>query len=632
MDWNLSSFRAGMAALLFCILALSSHAQEWQPVAPLPNGFVSNHSFGFALDGMGYLVAGESTSGYSDAFYQYDPSTDGWMAMPPFPGPARGYTIGDTWDGRAWMGFGNSGQGYLNDLWVFDPANMTWTEMASCPCEPRTHPAFVAENDRILMGLGSGYDGDLNDWWEYDINSDTWSQKPDFPDAPRHHPYQFGIDGEIYVGFGHSGPNIFNEWYRYTPETEVWTEMSSLPAEGRVAGTQFAYEGMGYALSGDGEDHSSMETGENWQYDPVSDSWNEWPAHPGMSRWAPASFVLNGDIYLINGMSMDPGSFDYMSTNWKFATVPAVAMDAGLSAFIGEEVVCPGQETPIAVRLTNWGSEELNAGNAQPLTIQMSVDGTVVLSSDWSGSLDTYASEVFTLGSYVFGEATDFVLTAVFEDENADNNSLEASMEVATPASSFWEVSLLTDNWGDETGWELRDEDGDIIASAAPGSYADETLYNFTISLPFTGCYTFTLTDTYGDGMFGSSWGGSNGSCTIESVYEGGGSDVIFFYDGSFGFETLSEKVDVNTVVTVTEADEESDVAVYPNPFTDRLIVEGLSMGDPWELTDVLGRPLERGISESTQLLLNATEWPSGPLVLRIYTIEGGQTHQLMKH
>ena len=631
MDWILSRVRAGMAALLTLIMAQHSHAQEWQPVAPLPSGFVSNHSFGFALDGMGYLVAGESTSGYSDAFYQYDPAADGWMAMAPFPGPARGYTIGDTWDGRAWMGFGNSGQGYLNDLWVFDPANMTWTEMASCPCEPRTHPAFVAENDRILMGLGSGYDGDLNDWWEYDINSDTWSQKPDFPDAPRHHPYQFGIDGEVYVGFGHSGPNIFNEWYRYTPETEVWTEMSSLPAEGRVAGTQFAYEGMGYALSGDGEDHSSMETGEIWQYDPADDSWMEWPSHPGMSRWAPASFVLNGDIYLINGMSMDPGSFDYMSTNWKFATVPLATQDVGLTAYIGEETVCPGTEVPIGVRLTNLGSQVLNAGNAQALTVEMSVDGTVVLSADWSGSLVTYSSETFILGTYAFSEATDFILTAVWEDENSANNSLEAGIEVATPASTEWEVSLQTDNWGDETGWELRDAAGDLLASAEPGSYADETLYTFSISLPFTECYTFTLTDTYGDGMFGSIWGGSNGYCNIQTIYDGGDAEMIFDYDGSFGFETLSETMDVNTVVSVADRPGFQMLRAFPNPIVDRLNLTGLVTGDRWELIDRLGKVMLSGTSHGSQLVLPASEWPSGPLLLRIHNGSSSQTLRLIK-
>ncbi len=614
------------------LCATLGQAQEWQSVAPLPDGFVSNHSFGFALDGMGYIVAGESTDGYSDAFFQYDPATDTWMGLPAFPGAARGYTIGDTWDGRAWMGFGLSNQGYLNDLWAFDPDDMTWTEMAPCPCEPRSHPAFVAEAGRIFVGLGGSPDGDRNDWWEYDMATDSWSEKPDFPDAPRHHPYQFGIDGQVYVGFGHSGPNIYNEWYRYSPDSEEWTQMATLPAEGRVAGTQLAHEGKGYALSGDGEDHSSMETGENWQYDPGTDSWMEWPSHPGMSRWAPASFVLDGDIYLINGMSMDPGAFDFMSTNWKFATVPAVAQDAGLTAFIGEEVVCPGQETPIAVRLTNWGSEVLNVGDAQALTVQMIVDGNVVLSSDWSGSLETYASEVFPLGSYAFNEATDFTITAVWEDENAYNNILEANVEVATPASTFWEVSLITDNWGDETGWEIRNAQGDLIASADPGSYADETLYNFTISLPFTGCYTFALTDTYGDGMFGSSWGGSNGSCTIETLYDGGGSDVIFAYDGSFGFEVLAEKMDVNTVVSVAESAASQTVTAFPNPIKERLTLDGLTSGDTWELTDVLGRTVGFGTADGARLVLTATDWPSGPLLLRISRGSGSQTLRLIKH
>lgn len=37
-------------------------------------------------------------------------------------------------------------------------------------------------------------------------------------------------------------------------------------AEGRVAGTQFSYLDEGYVLSGDGDDHLSMERGEFWRW------------------------------------------------------------------------------------------------------------------------------------------------------------------------------------------------------------------------------------------------------------------------------------------------------------------------------------------------------------------------------
>ena len=153
----------------------SSHAQTWTSFASVPNGFVSDHSLGFALEGSGYLVAGQTPNGFSDNVYKYNPANDTWSTLADFPGEARGYTIGDTWNGEAWMGFGLGYNGAMNDLWKFDPVTETWTEMASCPCEPRYHPAFVAMDGHIYMGLGSSDFGDLGDWWDYDMATDSWS-------------------------------------------------------------------------------------------------------------------------------------------------------------------------------------------------------------------------------------------------------------------------------------------------------------------------------------------------------------------------------------------------------------------------------------------------------------------------
>jgi len=278
-------------------------AQDWVQVTSLPNAFnETHHSFAFSVDDMGYIVAGNSNSGERDDFYQYDPVNDSWTELSPFPGAARGFAIGDTWDGKAYFGFGYDGTSLLNDLWVFDSSNMSWTELGSCPCAPRTHPAMIAHNGKVFVGLGNNSSGNRNDWWEYDIALNTWSQKDDLPSLPRHHPYQFGIDDYVYTGFGH-GNDIFNDWFRYDIAGETWTQVATLPAEGRVAGTQFSYNGLGYVLSGDGDNHGSMENGEFWAYDPVSDSWEELPPHPEGSRWAPASFIIDGEVYIINGTS-----------------------------------------------------------------------------------------------------------------------------------------------------------------------------------------------------------------------------------------------------------------------------------------------------------------------------------------
>ncbi len=307
--------------ILFFACTLIIHnaiAQEWETTAAIP-GFLTDHSFGFSLDGKGYLVAGTTEfDGPSNAFYQYDPVADTWTILDTFPGAARGYGIGDVWDGKAYFGFGTSTTAQLKDLWVFDPDSMKWTELDTCLCEPRLHPAFVTHNGKIFVGLGNNSNGNLNDWWEYDLASRVWEQKPDFPGSRRHHPFMFAIGDYIYTGFGH-GAGIYKEWYRYDPATEIWLQVADLPAEGRVAGTQFSYADRGYVLSGDGEDHSSMEEGEFWEYNPVTNEWAQLPPHPGKSRWAPASFIIDGVVYLINGSSYFAGSgYVFQEEAYKF--------------------------------------------------------------------------------------------------------------------------------------------------------------------------------------------------------------------------------------------------------------------------------------------------------------------------
>ena len=133
------------------------------------------------------------------------------------------------------------------------------------------------------------------------MNSDTWSQAPDIPGSGRHHPYMFPAGDHVYAGMGHSGNQIYRDWYEFNVNTETWETMSDFPGEHRVAGTQFGHQGKGYVLSGDGSNHSWMPTGEFWEYDPEFDSWTELDPHPGISRWAPGSFVINGAVYFLGG-------------------------------------------------------------------------------------------------------------------------------------------------------------------------------------------------------------------------------------------------------------------------------------------------------------------------------------------
>lgn len=291
-----------LSAIILLQFTFSLTAQNlWQDKEHIPiDG--RHHPITFAINDTGYLLTGSTLDDYNRDFYSYDPNTDTWTQKEDFPGGERSFAYGVAYKGKAYIGMGRTANERLDDLWMYDPETDTWTQLADCDCPPRIHPAFVAANDAIYVGLGGVSGGNANDFWKYDIATDTWTQMEDFPGERRHHPYYFALEDDVFVGFGH-GADIYNDFYRFDTDTETWSQVASLPDQGRVAGTQFSYNGKGYVLSGQGETHGNLPTGEFWEYDPILDVWIQLPPHPGTGRWAPGSFIINDELYFMCGES-----------------------------------------------------------------------------------------------------------------------------------------------------------------------------------------------------------------------------------------------------------------------------------------------------------------------------------------
>ena len=268
-----------------------------------------HHPITFSNDSFGFVISGS----YLENAYKYDYCSDSWSQLQNIPFVGRGYSYGVAVGNTAFVGFGSTSNGsYPTDWWQYDMSNDLWSQKTSFPGDGRQHPAMVVVNDKIFMGCGGNGNGNLGDWWEYDIPSDTWTEKTGFPANNRHHPYYFGIGNYAYVGFGHgsfAGPGsnpsassyIYNDFFRYDPSNDSWLQLSNFPSEARVAGTQFSYNGKGYVLSGDGDDHGPLSSGEMWEYNPLNDSWIQLPSHPGGAIWAPGSFVIGGEVYFLLG-------------------------------------------------------------------------------------------------------------------------------------------------------------------------------------------------------------------------------------------------------------------------------------------------------------------------------------------
>lgn len=283
---------------------LNTNAQAWEPSIDFP-GSERHHPVTFAIDNIGYALTGMDVQNFVlKDFYAFNFDTQEWSQLDDFPGPARSFSISSVSNNTAYMGFGlGTLNVLLNDFWKFEVTTGQWTQLASCPCPGRRHPALVATDEKVYVGMGDTGASNLRDWWEYDINSDSWTKRDDLPGSVRHHPFQFGIDNVPYVGFGHAGQLIFDDFYKFDPQTLQWVQLNDFPDQGRVAGTQFSYNGKGYVLSGQDETHQNFNEGEFWEYEPETDSWTQLPSHPGSSRWAPGSFVIDGVIHFLAGRS-----------------------------------------------------------------------------------------------------------------------------------------------------------------------------------------------------------------------------------------------------------------------------------------------------------------------------------------
>jgi N-acetylneuraminic acid mutarotase len=294
-------------AIFLLLPSLCLPAQEWYAGVDLP-GLARHHPVSFVIGNSAYVLTGSAFPSVPQRdMYKFDVENMRFTQLADFPGGARSFSYGAAYNGKGYVGFGLNTSAFLNDLWEFDPLAESWKQLKSCPCSARKHPAFlITDNGKLFVGMGDNGTMDFNDWWEYDIATDTWTQRANLPGPARHHPYYFSIGNDAFVGFGHTGSNIWKDFYKYNTSSNTWTRLNDFPGQGRVAGSQFSHAGYGYILSGEGETHQNLDSGEFFRYDPSIDFWQELPAHPGDGRWAPTSFYVNGKVVILAGEDATP--------------------------------------------------------------------------------------------------------------------------------------------------------------------------------------------------------------------------------------------------------------------------------------------------------------------------------------
>lgn len=377
---------------------------------------------------------------------------------------------------------------------------------------------------------------------------------------------------------------------------------------------------MVFFIEGDGGSLAELQGGGNSQGDWITGTpYPILPTYPGSNStqvttdyqigyWPTVYQICPDRIVTECGQASNPYSL--------ISACPAPASndnDARTFDYAGETLTCEGDLIP-EIMIQNYGLTNLTS-----LNIDVSVNGNVVSTTPWTGNLATYATDNITLPALTALASND----AVTINTSYPNGVMDADPS-NNPAASFYvtmatqnthvdvTVQIVTDAYGSETTWEIKDANGATVLSGGP--YANLSAAGTTTETPVSGtlstqtCHTFTIYDSYGDGIDA---GYGVGSFTVTD-----GSGSILATGGQFSeedgaaFKTGNASVGINDVI--------SNLSIYPNPVKDVLNIEGNYTSV--DIIDVSGKLVLS--SESTKNI-NVKSLADGVYMLNIKTENG---------
>jgi hypothetical protein len=191
------------------------------------------------------------------------------------------------------------------------------------------------------------------------------------------------------------------------------------------------------------------------------------------------------------------------------------------------------------------------------------------------------------------------------------------------PSCTNVTLTLKLDNYPEETSWTIKNSAGTTVASGGTyGSSPDGSTITTTNCLP-TGCYTFTINDSYGDGIC-CTYG--NGNYTLKDAAGttlASGSTFTSSAAHNFCVGGATSRYARGEELPVFTAENATVSVVYPNPVKDLLKIR-LKPGAEirsLKITTMSGMPMEMVARDEKEIDVSGLQ--SGMYILSIDTNKG---------
>lgn len=327
--------------------------------------------------------------------------------------------------------------------------------------------------------------------------------------------------------------------------------------------------------------------------------------------------------------------------------------DAGIMNNVFIETLCSSSYTP-EITLKNEGQQTLTS-----CKITYNVDGGNSQTFNWTGSLAFNASEVVTLNSVSVSGSGAHTFNATVSNPNGNPDANSVNDVIAANFNSIINsmpvyVNLLVDCYGEEMAWQITEQGSSSIlfqGNGYPGNYDSPVTTGTQVSEEVcltNGCYTFEITDSYGDGMSGAQYSSCdvNGDFNISDYY---GNEFVLV--DNIGDEFTALSLDTNfvnsdygngttfdfcvTTVGVDENNIANQVKLFPNPAKDQfsiLIGDSDIMINSISVLDLRGAIVLNlnNIQKSMQTNIDVGSLADGLYLVNIETDRGVLTKKLI--
>ncbi|NOX45688.1 MAG: T9SS type A sorting domain-containing protein [Chlorobi bacterium] len=240
----------------------------------------------------------------------------------------------------------------------------------------------------------------------------------------------------------------------------------------------------------------------NYQIDEetvISEAWSGSLEYNETETFTFASMLLPKGDHTFKSYTSDPnGNDDEYPVNDTLQLDFYVApdLDAKLADIIApESSYCDTENFSPEVLVENPGHNTITS-----LIVGYTIDNGNPVTMEWAGNLEqgesgniVFDEIAITEGEHVFSAFTS--LPNGEEDENPANDMMDKTYNGSGQKII---LELMTDEYASETSWKLRDADDNVIRESE--TLENLTLYTEEFCLP-QACYTFTIYDSYGDGI-----------------------------------------------------------------------------------------------------------------------------------